>query len=264
MLPLSQKEPLSRSLKGRPFEHEEFYEILFNDVIGSGGAPKRITKPRRKGPDPIAGSAVEPDVPGSGIVHLLNESLNAGVQSSPVAVPTAVPRSTTNVPVPPQARPTQTTIPPRTSIASTSALTPPDETLPHARKRFAPAGDVGGPADKRRRTAGAPAAVAASTAPSAVGSVVVDTTQQSAARGDGVALLADALAKAANGTPKWPEQAMAIFFHDFADEDKDLQIKIAEKVLTDPNKAAMFVTMPVALRKHYVKRLREVYHRTTG
>lgn len=31
-----EKEPLSRSLKGRPFEYEDFYEILFPDVIGTG------------------------------------------------------------------------------------------------------------------------------------------------------------------------------------------------------------------------------------
>ena len=59
----------------------------------------------------------------------------------------------------------------------------------------------------------------------------------------------------------WQEQAMDIFFRDFYDEDLDLQLKIAEKALTDENKAMVFVKMPDVLRKHWVKRLREVHNR---
>ncbi len=44
----SQKDPQCRSLKGRAFDHEQYFQILYPDVIGSGGAPKRITKARRK------------------------------------------------------------------------------------------------------------------------------------------------------------------------------------------------------------------------
>ena len=58
----SQKEPLSRALRGRPFDHEDFMEILYPDVIGSGGAPKRIMKPRRR-TDGQPGD--EPDMPGT-------------------------------------------------------------------------------------------------------------------------------------------------------------------------------------------------------
>lgn len=60
---------------------------------------------------------------------------------------------------------------------------------------------------------------------------------------------------------KWQEQAMDIFFRDFVGEDMDLQLKIAEKVLTDENKAMVFCKMPDALRRHWVKRLREVHNR---
>jgi hypothetical protein len=66
----------------------------------------------------------------------------------------------------------------------------------------------------------------------------------------------------ARAPPRWPEQAMEIFFRDFADEDMDLQFKIAEKALTDDNKAMVFCKMPNALREHWVKKLREVHNRT--
>ncbi|EEY22486.1 conserved hypothetical protein [Verticillium alfalfae VaMs.102] len=55
-------------------------------------------------------------------------------------------------------------------------------------------------------------------------------------------------------------EAMDIFFRDFADEDMDLQLKIAEKALADENKAMVFCKMPATLRKHWVKRLREVHN----
>jgi hypothetical protein len=61
--------------------------------------------------------------------------------------------------------------------------------------------------------------------------------------------------------PRWQEQAMEIFFRDFGDENLDLQLNIAQKALTDENKALMFCKMPDALRRHYVKRLREVGNR---
>ncbi|KAG6097377.1 hypothetical protein E4U30_000720 [Claviceps sp. LM220 group G6] len=43
-----EKEPLSRALRGRPFDHEEYMEILYPDVVGSGGAPKRVKRRRRR------------------------------------------------------------------------------------------------------------------------------------------------------------------------------------------------------------------------
>jgi hypothetical protein len=60
---------------------------------------------------------------------------------------------------------------------------------------------------------------------------------------------------------RWPEQAVEIFFRDFAEEDLDLQLKIAEKALTDDNKAMVFVKMTPVLRRHWVSRLREVHMR---
>ena len=70
--------------------------------------------------------------------------------------------------------------------------------------------------------------------------------------------------RAASARPKWPEQAVEVFFRDFGDEDMDLQLKVAEKVLTDENKAMVFVKMPPQLRSHYISRLREANNRGGG
>lgn len=86
-------------------------------------------------------------------------------------------------------------------------------------------------------------------------------------RADGITnLLGDVLNRYASAaslasTTRWPEQAMEIFFLEFADEDMDLQLRIAEKILTDTSKAVMFCKMPSMLRKHWVKRLREAISR---
>lgn len=79
---------------------------------------------------------------------------------------------------------------------------------------------------------------------------------------DGLLSLADALRS--RSPPKWQEQAVEILFRDFEAEDADLQLKIAEKALTDENKAMVFVKMTPALRKHWVGRLREVHQRNLG
>jgi len=76
------------------------------------------------------------------------------------------------------------------------------------------------------------------------------------------AVLALAEALKARFPPKWPEQAVEILFREFADEDLDLQLKIAEKALTDENKAMVFVKMTSVLRRHWVSRLRDVHMRS--
>ncbi len=94
-----------------------------------------------------------------------------------------------------------------------------------------------------------------------------NTLPMSITRADGIAgMVTDVLSKFASAATlasatRWPEQAMEIFFQEFADEDMDLQLRIAEKILTDTNKAVMFCKMPAALRKHWVKRLREAISR---
>ncbi|WQF80865.1 Putative Myb/SANT-like domain-containing protein [Colletotrichum destructivum] len=298
-----EKEPLSRALRGRPFDHEQFMEILYPDVIGSGGAPKRIMKPKRKGPDVIQGSE-DPDMPGTAVLDLqveppyrppsqsgVNQQAQprGSVSQSPVAQ-TQQPmipqqqkqqqqQQQQQQPPPPQQRPTSTAIPPRTHIAGTSALTPPEETAT-GRKRFpqqTPTSDSGGggkaptapmgpptqPAEKRRRVSGYtnPAHASGSNALSSHGNDASSASMASAGKQlmeDGLIKIADALR--GRSPPRWPEQAIDIFFRDFSDEDMDLQLKIAEKALADDNKAMIFCKMSPALRKHWVKRLRELHN----
>jgi hypothetical protein len=66
------------------------------------------------------------------------------------------------------------------------------------------------------------------------------------------------LLQARTAATRWSEQAIDIFLRDFSNEDMDLQIKIAEKVLADESKAMVFVKFTPELREHWVKRLREV------
>ncbi|KAK4121542.1 hypothetical protein N657DRAFT_622873 [Parathielavia appendiculata] len=291
-----QKEPLARSLRARPFEHEEYYEILFPDVIGSGGAPKRLTKPRRKTTDTLSGTE-EPEAPGAAIMDLLTDTayLNPNQTHMPPPMPPAMPNPMPAPPPQPQQLrgPTNTMPPPppRTSVSSASALTPPEETALHTRKRLqAPdstsASNPSQPPDKRRRTA-APGyldltqpqhhqqqqpqqqttinhvpAVPSNASPNAT-TTATTTTNAGSTLTETLHLLSEVLrpTRGSKPVPGWQEQAMDIFFRDFVAEDMDLQLKIAEKVLTDENKAMVFCKMPDTLRRHWVKRLREVHNR---
>ncbi|KAI1762659.1 Myb/SANT-like DNA-binding domain-containing protein [Hypoxylon sp. FL1150] len=275
-----EKEPLSKALRGRPFDHEEYMEILFPDVIGSGGAPKRIMKPRRRNadgtlvprPSTADQSVIDPALDAS--LYTQTPTQNQTPQAPPVVQPIPAP----TIPQPMQ-RPSSTTIPPRTAItANPSALTPPDEHVPNtqAQKRPNPNPGPGYPGEKRR---GRPSRFStnfynqqSTTAPSSSAAPAAAASSAShglhAALGnaggfeDSILSLAEAL-KARN-PPKWAEQAVEIFFREFADEDADLQLKIAEKALTDENKAMVFVKMTPMLRRHWVGRLREVHMRNLG
>lgn len=293
-----EKEPLARSLKGRPFEHEEYYEKLFPDVIGSGGAPKRLTKPRRRGQH--SNGLDEPDTPGTGMMELMDTTYTNPPQTHipPPMPPSFAPPQSAIAPPPPHQqqqqhpRSSSNAVPLRSSIASSSALTPPEDPALHSRKRFQVsdgskgANSGGGQQEKRRRTNAAAAAAAAAatvSAPSYLdltqpGTVTVTApisappsapalpppaaaTPSSASNStDGVLVLAEAI-RIATLRPAWAEKAIDIFFRDFPDEDPDLQLKIAEKALTDENKAMVFCKMPDKLRRHWVRRLREVHNR---
>lgn len=280
-------------------------EILFPDVIGSGGAPKRITKPRRKGLDAMTDSD-DIDTPGTNVLNLLSaDSSQTMFQPAPSQTPILPPTVPSNGTI----RPTSTAMPVRTSIASSSALTPPDEEIPsaaHPRKRFLPSTNgshAPNAGEKRRRTGNGnqsyidltPSAQVANmdgqqqqlsvsssgntqatqnTQATANGNPSANTTTTGTNRNhqfqDAMIALAENVRAArfaapatatTPATPRWSEQAMEIFFRDFANEDPDLQIKIGEKVLCDQNKATMFCMMPEELRKHWVKRLREVHNR---
>ncbi|KAI1419297.1 Myb/SANT-like DNA-binding domain-containing protein [Xylaria sp. FL1777] len=276
-----EKEPLSKALRGRPFDHEEYMEILFPDVVGSGGAPKRIMKPRRRNPDgsmpprlgDVDASTVDPSLDSSASSAAYGQASSQN-QMQPPTQPLPATSSTQTLP-----RPASTTIPSRTPAASNAnALTPPDETTPNTQSRKRPHSDST-PANPERRR-GRPSRFApsfynqhsASAVPNAstgASSSTANLTHHTPPPPNltglvenGILSLAEALK--ARAMPKWPEQAVEILFREFAEEDLDLQLKIAEKALTDDNKAMVFVKMTPVLRRHWVSRLREVHMRNLG
>ncbi|KAK8010134.1 hypothetical protein PG990_009099 [Apiospora arundinis] len=308
-----EKEPLSRALRGRAFDHEEFMEILFPDVIGSGGAPKRVMKGKRKDTDgtPTTATVDLTGTPSSATgAPAIDPNLYSQTPSQTPIQPQPSQVSQVPVPTPPSIqpvqRPTSAVLPPRTSITSTSALTPPDENVPSTagtaaanhKKRNAPEPPGSAPSEKRR---GRPSRFSSNLYSSAPSNTTPTTTSmfapppQTPANAattttatpllggvrpqpihpsfnssglveEGLLALADALRSSSRErhAPKWSEQAMEIFFRDFADEDPDLQLKIAEKALTDENKALVFAKSTPELRRHWVGRLREVHMRNLG
>ncbi|KAI0416528.1 Myb/SANT-like DNA-binding domain-containing protein [Xylaria grammica] len=282
-----EKEPLSKALRGRPFDHEEYMEILFPDVVGSGGAPKRIMKPRRRNPDgsmpprlsDVDTSTVDPTLDSSASSTIYNQTPSQ-TQVQPIQPPAQQLSTSSSQTL---QRPTSGTMPPRTSTASNAnALTPPDETTPNtqARKRPHPDSSPANPERRRGRPSRfapnfynqhstpaiptAPAGASSSSASSAANPSHPTPPAQIPAGlvENGILSLAEALK--ARAAPRWPEQAVEILFREFADEDLDLQLKIAEKALTDDNKAMVFVKMTPVLRRHWVSRLREVHMRNLG
>ncbi|KAI0595713.1 Myb/SANT-like DNA-binding domain-containing protein [Biscogniauxia sp. FL1348] len=311
-----EKEPLSKALRGRPFDHEEYMEILFPDVVGSGGAPKRIMKPRRKNPDGTpagrAGNVEQQTV--------IDPSLDSSIYTqTPLQNSTQQPMQQQtsqqpHIPTPSVSQSTmQTTIPPASSIpAASNALTPPEEHPPNsqqARKRPHHPDSAASPsyAEKRRgrpsrfssgfysqpsmstsASSSAPAPPSTSTPrPTASAShgihssfshtstnLAEDGSSSNSSGNNLLSSLAEILKSSSRAVhqplppppppQKWPEQAVEIFFREFADEDADLQLKIAEKALTDENKAMVFVKMPPPLRRHWVGRLRDVHMRNLG
>ncbi|QLI65272.1 uncharacterized protein G6M90_00g010400 [Metarhizium brunneum] len=271
-----EREPLSRALRGRPFDHEEYMEILYPDVIGSGGAPKRIMKPRRR-TDGQPGD--ESDMPGTGVLNLQPESASgqntlespgparSSLSQTPIGSATA---SGT------QLKPSSTTIPPRTTPTQPSALTPPDESANHAKKRVMPAPQTEGAfgatpppsaaksgnamadapsPEKKRRTSihGDPVPVVTSTSSNCLHHAS-SSDSPTAVQLPPPVTLATPQTTAADSQPnglstclsssRWCELALEQFFKDFAGEDMDLQIRVAETVLVDESRALVYCKMP--------------------
>lgn len=270
-------------------------EILFPDVVGSGGAPKRIMKPRRRNPDGSMPPRLS-DIDSSILDPTLDSSASTvAYNSTPSQAPVQrIQPPTQQLPAPPTTQPlqrsTSTTIPPRASaVSGTNALTPPDETTPNMQSRKRPHSDATTPGNSERRrgrpsrfapsfynqhsgsgTGATPTGASSSAVtlthhtppPPPQASTPTSTPVSTELIENGILSLAEALK--ARAAPKWPEQAVEILFREFADEDLDLQLKIAEKALTDDNKAMVFVKMTPVLRRHWVRRLREVHMRNLG
>ncbi|KAI8666322.1 Myb-DNA-bind-3 domain-containing protein [Fusarium keratoplasticum] len=282
-----EREPLSRALRGRPFDHEDYMEILYPDVIGSGGAPKRIMKPRRRTDGPIA---EDPEMPGTGILNLQSEPppRPPGLES-PNSRPVLTQTPTTSSTGSTQQRPTSTTIPPRgPPTVNASALTPPDETITQSRKRQLPTtstpatfesppasnmplGQAPESPGKRRRTSSNDGSRAltstmlnSSMLPLAVrdGPSVASPSQTDSQLLSHAPVIEELVeAVRSRSSLRWQEEALDVFFRDFADEDLDLQVKISESVLINECKAMVFCKMPGRVRQHWVRRFKESLYR---
>ncbi|KAG5920389.1 hypothetical protein E4U42_006208 [Claviceps africana] len=278
-----EREPLSRALRGRPFDHEEYMEILYPDVIGSGGAPKRIMKPRRR-TDGLP--ADESEIPETGVLpsqpdlssqpetstvpgHTGQDSPGPAPSSSSILTPTASGTAVGG----PQPKPTSTIPPPRTAPPQQSALTPPDEPSHQAKKRTLSITQcdetfgttppllvtysassllpISSP-EKRQRTSSVGCSVAP--IPASSGNLPCDTTasqtppvtamtRNSSQAPAQLGGLSSAAVRPSH-VSKWCELALEQFFTDFADESMDLQIRIAENVLIHENKALIYCKMP--------------------
>ncbi|KAJ4327656.1 hypothetical protein N0V84_001906 [Fusarium piperis] len=282
-----EREPLSRALRGRPFDHEDYMEILYPDVIGSGGAPKRIMKPRRRTDGP---TAEDPEMPGTGILNLQSEPppRPPGLES-PNSRPVLTQTPTTSSTGSTQQRPTSTTIPPRgPPTVNASALTPPDETITQSRKRQLPTtstpaafespptsnmplGQAPESPGKRRRTSSndgsralTSAVLNSSMLPLAVrdGPSVASPPQTDSQLLSHTPVIEELVEAVRSRTSlRWQEEALDVFFRDFADEDLDLQVKISESVLINECKAMVFCKMPSRVRQHWVRRFKESLYR---
>jgi hypothetical protein len=275
-------------------------EILYPDVVGSGGAPKRIMKPRRK----TDGTVDDSDMPGAGVLHLPGSSTMSPSQSRPTLSQTPTGSSSSSVPTQSQpvaapSIPTTMPMPPVTATASSSALTPPDETVPQSQGRKRRQAPMGLPTDvsasptlgdlgtassssspqKRRRMSSRGGSLMGAVPMFTSGTLPTVSTSSATTTGTGMGTgsassareapavthtplvdeLLEALRSRAAPPPRWRESALDIFFRDFSGEELDLQVKISENILSNENKAMVFCKMPERVRQHWVSKFREMH-----
>lgn len=190
-----------------------------------------------------------------------------------------------------QPRPTTTTLPPQANPIQVMALTPPDEPVSQTRKRSLQTSSTQASSDGARPSSGDPLLLAppSSSSPekrqrtsshsniqasvttttvspplippanmSPVHAVPVTHTEAPHAVSTQTALEEFANLLKVRGGRQWREEALDLFFKDFADENLDLQIMVSENMLSNEHKAMMFCKMPSGLRQHWVKRIREM------
>lgn len=265
---------MSRALRGRPFDHEDYMETLYPDVIGSGGAPKRIMKPKRRDGQPGDDS----ELAGANTSILSIDQAVTGQQSgleSPVTQPAL--HASSSQP--------GTTTPPAALIstpAQGSALTPPEDTAVTNKKRSLASADletslsasdtpsrpdasqVGSPEKRIRFSASEDAAVHPSTAASANLPTPhatryrdsLDTTTDTGHMRGVQEDLVPCAAGAGAGSGLWREKAVDLFYRDFSAEELDLQVKIPQELLSNEHTAMVFCKMPCQVREHWVRSLR--------
>lgn len=271
-------------------------EVLYPDVVGSGGAPKRIMKPRRK---TDGQPCDDTEMPGTGVLNLQADSTpllvhetSSDGQSQPPPSPQKSSQNQAPVialsPAPgTQQRPTTAPSVPRNLTAGqATVLTPPEDSQPQGRKRPSPMASLqsvdfsqpaSGPTlsqsalpnspEKRRRlshrddsgsSASVPTPLLASSLPPTGTKSTPDTRSRPETQAAHLQTIIEALDyfSKASRSRMWREEAVDLLFKDFADEDADLKINISENVLSDEHKAMVFCKMPLHLRQHWVKKLR--------
>lgn len=245
MLNVEQKEPLSRALRGRRFEHEDYMEILYPDVIGSGGAPKRIMRPRRR-----ADGFEETEMPGTGILNLHLDP-SSGQPAAAADNNRAYSTAEARVPASQSA-----TLPARAALGQSPAVqAPSDESANQARKRALPQE----PAEDALNIQPSPSSDTQPSAPQVA--LLREKRARTSAQGDAMSSALEAVAatvtapSSSTTTPlpvngngsgldeldaarhrlglHWQEAALDAFFKDFGDRDPDLQLMITEAVLCD-------------------------------
>ncbi|KAJ4165456.1 hypothetical protein LMH87_007088 [Akanthomyces muscarius] len=271
-----EREPLSRALRGRPFDHEDYMETLYPDVIGSGGAPKRIMKPKRRDGQPGDDSEL-----GGANTSLLSVDQAVTGQQSGLESPSTQPALNAS-----SGPPSITTPPTALTSATTqgSALTPPEDTAVVNKKRSLASIDLecslsasntpsrpdasqtGSPEKRIRFSAsedGAPPAPAASasllSAPRTMRHSDSGSLDSDGGNPGGVQDLSCAGAPstaAASGSAPWREQAVDLFYRDFSAEELDLQVKVPQELLSNEHTAMVFCKMPCQVREHWVRSLR--------
>jgi hypothetical protein len=263
-------------------------EILYPDVIGSGGAPKRIMKPRRR---TDGAPADDTEMPGTGVLNLGADGQNpmASPSQQPRPTLTQTPTNSSGGSLPGQTMQAPPMVPsmlpaPMASVAPGSVLTPPDETPGQsqgnnqARKRrqgsnmgsmdatISPEpGDTPTDYSPRKRRCMPTRDLPSGPTTSAQGAI--DALGSSTIAQVATPLLEEILeAMKSRAPPRWKEQALDTFFRDFAAEEYDLQVKISENVLSNEHKAMVFCKMPERVRQHWVSKFREMHqlnNRTT-
>ncbi|TQV94023.1 hypothetical protein V2A60_002909 [Cordyceps javanica] len=257
-----EREPLSRALRGRPFDHEDYMETLYPDVIGSGGAPKRIMKPKRR--DGQLGD--DSELIGANTSILSTEPAVTGQQSG-IESP-----STQSAPNPNSSQPgitTPSTAPTSTTIQS-SVLTPPEDTAVLSKKRSPAGADLDsclpvsstpsrpgssqtGPLEKRIRfsaseDAGSPVVASSTSLPTSQPAPSRDRGPVGTAS-DGLRGAQDMSCTETRGSAgQWCEEAVDLFYRDFSAEELDLQVRIPQELLSNEHTAMVFCKMPCQLK----------------
>lgn len=262
-------------------------ETLYPDVIGSGGAPKRIMKPKRRDGQPgdeselsgVNSSILGSDQPTNGQQSTLDSP--SGAQAPNMSSAAA---SSSGPSQPMSVTPSAAAV---SAATSGSALTPPEDPTALSRKRGPPVAEMDatlsasntssrhehtqlGSPEKRLRfstsddtglvtpaTATAPATLLANSRRTGGADASSSSHDLDSAKHRGIQDLLGAIA--GSSSSQWCEKAVDLFYRDFSSEELDLQVRIPQDLLSNEHTAMVFCKMPYQVREHWVRSLRGSY-----